>query len=111
MIVRRARLAAIGLALACTHSPSTAPVPTTLVPAATRLPPVPVARGPLDLKVVYPPADAMVDARDSSFLFGSAGAGDAELSINGARVRVWPNGAWLAWVSLPRDSLMAFRIV
>jgi N-acetylmuramoyl-L-alanine amidase len=111
MIVRRARLAAIGLALACTHSPSTAPAPTTHPPAATRLPPVPVARGPLELKVVYPPAEAVVDARDSSFIFGSAGAGDAELSINGARVQVWPNGAWLAWVSLPRDSLMSFRIV
>ena len=111
MIAARARLAVIGLALACTHSPSTAPAPAVHPPAATHLPPVPLARGPLELKVVYPPADAVVDAQDSSFIFGSAGAGDAELTINELPVRVWPNGAWLAWVPLPRDSVMSFRIV
>ena len=108
MIARRARLAAAGLlSLACARPPSTTPVPA----AASRLPPVPAVRGPLALTVVYPPADAVVDARDSSFLFGSTGAGDAALTINGFPVRVWPNGAWLAWLPLPHDSVMQFRLV
>ncbi len=109
MIARRARLAATGLAaLACTRPPSPSPTPST---AESHLPPVPAANGPLTLTVVYPPADAVVDARDSSFLFGSAGTGAAQLTINGTPVRVWPNGAWLAWLALPPDSIMAFRLV
>jgi N-acetylmuramoyl-L-alanine amidase len=99
---------AVGLAaIACTRPPTTTPAPA----AASHLPPVPVVRGPLALRVVYPPADSWVNARDSSFLLGSTGAGDAELTINGAPVRVWPNGAWLAWLQLPPDSLMQFRLV
>lgn len=67
--------------------------------------------GPLVLRVQYPAEGAVVDARDSSFLFGSVGNGRATLTINGRSVRVWPNGAWLAWVGLPGDSLMRFDIV
>jgi N-acetylmuramoyl-L-alanine amidase len=77
---------------------------------ASGLPDVPVTRGPLDLRVVYPPPQGIVHARDSSFLLGSVGTGDALLSINGYPVRVWPNGAWLAWISLPHDSVMQFHI-
>jgi N-acetylmuramoyl-L-alanine amidase len=109
MSALRAR-AAVGLglaALACARPPTTAPAPAT----ASHLPPVPTVRGPLALKVVYPRAGAILMARDSSFLLGSAGAGDAKLTINGAPVEVWPNGAWLAWVPLPADSLMQFRLV
>ena len=111
MIARRARLAVIGLvALACTRPPGTTPAPTPAT-AASHLPPVPVASGPLALTVVYPGPDAVVDARDSSFLFGSTGTGQAELTINGQPVRVWPNGAWLAWLALPSDSAMRFQLV
>ncbi|MFZ5624066.1 MAG: N-acetylmuramoyl-L-alanine amidase family protein [Gemmatimonadota bacterium] len=67
--------------------------------------------GPLALKVVYPPANAVVDVRDSSFIFGSVGTGDATLTINGTPVRVWPNGAWLAWVPFPRQPQMRFELV
>ena len=80
------------------------------VPAPTALPPVPVMRGPLQIRVVYPPPDGVVTAKDSSFLLGSVGTGDASLTINGYPVRVWPNGAWLAWIPLPHDSLMRFHI-
>ena len=111
MIACRARLAVIGLvALACTRPPGTTPAPTPAT-AASHLPPVPVASGPLALTVVYPGPDAVVDARDSSFLFGSTGTGQAELTINGQPVRVWPNGAWLAWLALPSDSAMRFHLV
>jgi N-acetylmuramoyl-L-alanine amidase len=74
------------------------------------LPPVPRVRGPLVLHVAYPPPDALVEVRDSSFLFGSAGTGDAHVTVNGQPARVWPNGAWLAWVALPPDSSMQLRI-
>jgi N-acetylmuramoyl-L-alanine amidase len=66
--------------------------------------------GPLDLRVVYPPADAVLQIRDSSFVYGSAGTGEAHVSVNGRPVRVWPNGAWLAWIDLPRDSVIPLRI-
>jgi N-acetylmuramoyl-L-alanine amidase len=78
--------------------------------AASILPEVPAVRGPLAIRVAYPSPDAMVRARDSSFLLGSVGTGDARLTINGYPVRVWPNGAWLAWIPLPHDSLMRFHI-
>ncbi len=55
-------------------------------------------------------AGAVVEADDSTFLIGSTGAGDAELTINGAPVQVWPNGGWIAWVQIPRDSLVRFEL-
>lgn len=76
-----------------------------------RLPPVPQVRGPLAIKVVYPAANDVVDARDSSFLFGSVGTGDATLTVNGTPVPVWPNGAWLAWLPFPPDSVARFDLV
>lgn len=79
--------------------------------AATTLPAVPPASGPLRIQVVYPPPDAVVRAKDSSFLLGSVGTGDATLTINGYPVKVWPNGAWLAWIPMPPDSLMRFHLV
>jgi N-acetylmuramoyl-L-alanine amidase len=105
-------------ALSCSSNPQSEPGATAMVPIAveaadsgSRLPDVAFRRAPLALRVQYPAPDAVIDARDSSFLFGTAGSGDATLTINGAPVRVWPNGAWLAWVALPADSLMRFDLV
>ena len=111
-----APLLLLGLA-ACAGS---APPPPATPPAAdmrvapgdrdsSLLPPVPVVQGKLAIQVTYPGPDAVVHARDSSFLLGSVGTGDATLTVNGSPVRVWPNGAWLAWVPMPSDSLMRFR--
>lgn len=69
--------------------------------AAPHFPPMARATGPLALRVVYPPDGATIVARDSTFIFGSVGNGDARLTINGATVPVLPNGAWLAWLPLP----------
>ncbi len=54
-----------------------------------------------------------IQAHDSSFLFGSVGRGrgDAALSVDGQPVPVLPNGAWLAWVPLPDDSIALFLLV
>ena len=78
--------------------------------ASPSLPAVKDTRGSLALRVAYPPADAVLQVRDSSFLFGTVGSGDAEVTIDGQPARVWPNGAWLAYVALPEDSLMRLRI-
>ncbi len=72
---------------------------------------MPPATGPLRISVVYPSGSDEVDARDSTFLFGSVGTGLATLSINGTPVPVWPNGAWLAWLPLAGDSNAAFDLV
>ncbi|HEU5169421.1 MAG TPA: hypothetical protein VFU46_02725, partial [Gemmatimonadales bacterium] len=113
----------LALALACARTPVAAPAPADeaaparagpgarVPPApASRLPDVPLVTGPLDLRVVYPPAGALVSARDSSFLLGSTGAGDAELTVNGAPVKVWPNGGWIAWLGLPADTALRFEL-
>lgn len=81
------------------------PIPAAPLPAANpKLPPVPDVRGPLQINVVYPKADQMLTVRDSNFIFGSVGSGDAALSINGVSVPVWPNGAFMGWLAVPPDS-------
>jgi N-acetylmuramoyl-L-alanine amidase len=91
-------------------SPIIAASPPPVAAPPDNLPEVPPVRGPLALKVEYPAAGALVQAADSTFLLGSTGAGDAELSINGAPVQVWPNGGWIAWVTLPPDTLMRLEL-
>jgi N-acetylmuramoyl-L-alanine amidase len=67
-------------------------------------------RDPIGLRVVYPALTDVVRVKDSSFLFGSVASAKTRLTIDGHPVRVWPNGAWLAWVPFPADTLMQFRI-
>src|SRR5439155_18964051 len=47
------------------------------------LPDIPLAEGPLDLKVAYPPVLSQLGSSDSNFIFGQTGNGNATLSING----------------------------
>ncbi len=82
--------------------------PETTVPG---VPAMPEARGPLELRVIYPKWKDLVVARDTSFIFGSVGNGTASLTVNGYSVPVWPNGAWFAWIPFPQDSLMEFRLI
>lgn len=115
--VARACLAVATAVAACAprSSAPVAPEPAARAPAestgsSSALPAVPPVRGPLALRVVYPAPDAVLQVRDSSFLFGTAGSGDAEVTIDGQPARVWPNGAWLAYVALPADSLLRLRV-
>ena len=105
------------LTVACGGSaaPPAVPVPANRILAESlgtsrALPPVPVVRGPLGLHVAYPPPDAVLQIRDSNFLFGTAGTGEAKVTVDGQPARVWPNGAWLAYVALPTDSLVQIHI-
>lgn len=77
-------------------------------PAAVALPPIPWVRGALALDVVYPGENHLLSVRDSTFLFGSVGSGDATLTINGAPVTVQPNGSFLAFLPVPVDT--AYRL-
>jgi N-acetylmuramoyl-L-alanine amidase len=43
--------------------------------------------------------------RDSTFIFGSVGTGEAQLRINGAPVEVAANGAFLAFLPVPADGV------
>src|SRR5688572_347475 len=100
----------IATLFACAH----ASAPGAVYPAEPQdaaLPPIDSVSGPITLRVQYPAAGAVIDATDSSFMFGTTSTGNASLTINGQPVRVAPNGAWLAWVALPRDSVMRFELV
>src|SRR4051794_7411436 len=81
-------------------APSPATAPAESLAASPELPAMKPVRGPLGLHVVYPSSDAVLQVRDSSFLFGTAGSGDARVTIDGQPAKVWPNGAWLAYVAL-----------
>lgn len=75
------------------------------------LPPVPAVRGPLAIRVVSPGARQALPARDSTFVFGSVGSGDATLVINGAPVRVAANGAFLAFLPIPPAGAPRYDLV
>lgn len=49
--------------------------------------------------------------RDSNFLFGSIGNGQATLTINGAPVRVAPNGTFLAYLPVPPATAPFYELV
>ena len=117
------------LAAACTQSPPPTVSPTPLsVPGQPRdsaapvnqrdetspappLPPIPLVEGPLSIKVVYPPAQHLIESRDSNFIFGSVGNGRASLSINGVPARVYPNGAFLAFMANPPATAPRYELV
>jgi N-acetylmuramoyl-L-alanine amidase len=96
--------------------PAPAPTPVPLVPAPLptpnpKLPPVPEVRGPLQINVVYPKPDQLLTVRDSNFILGSVGSGDAALQINGVAVPVWPNGAFMGWLPVPPDNAQRYELV
>ncbi|MEO6529069.1 MAG: N-acetylmuramoyl-L-alanine amidase [Gemmatimonadaceae bacterium] len=108
---------ALALSAACARTVVTAPAPAPARVAAAPLPPlppVPAVDGPLAIRVQYPGAEQVVTSRDSNFIFGSIGSGRATLRINGHPARVYPNGAFMAFVpnppaSAPRYDLVAGR--
>jgi N-acetylmuramoyl-L-alanine amidase len=76
-------------------------------------PPVAPRSGPLAIDIVYPADSSFIAARDSNFIFGSVGDGNAQLTINGERVRVEPNGAFIAWLPVPasaEDTLARYEL-
>lgn len=120
-LIRVSACALLLVAASCATAPTRplppppAPVPP-LVPAPlpapnAKLPPVPAVRGPVQISVVYPKPEQMLTVRDSNFIFGSVGSGDAALRINGVSVPVWPNGAFMGWLPVPPDSAPRYELI
>jgi N-acetylmuramoyl-L-alanine amidase len=68
------------------------------------------ARDSLRITVVYPSPTDIIQSHDSAFLFGAVRGGrdSVRLAINGQSVPVLANGAWIAWLPLPDDTLAQF---
>jgi N-acetylmuramoyl-L-alanine amidase len=89
-----------------------APAGRVTAPVARRTwPDPPLVTGPLAIRVVYPKAGDAISARDSNFVFGTIGSGDATLTVNGANVPVLPNGAFLGWLPVPPGSPARYELV
>jgi N-acetylmuramoyl-L-alanine amidase len=101
-ITRPANMAVL-LATVALSACASAADPETVPPGVMRssLPPVPTVSGPISLYVEYPDSLQRITARDSNFVFGTIGTGDATLIIDGEFVNVEPNGAFLAWLPVP----------
>jgi N-acetylmuramoyl-L-alanine amidase len=91
--------------------PRPAPAPTEPIANAPPLPAIPHVSGPLAIKVVYPQPNQLLAARDTNFIFGSVGSGDATLTIDDIPVRVEPNGAFIAWIPVPSQASPRYRLV
>jgi len=68
-------------------------------------------RDSLQIAVVYPAVTDIIQSHDSAFLFGAVrggGGAPVHLDINGQSVPVLPNGAWIAWLPLPDDTVAHF---
>ena len=103
---------------ACRPSPPASPTPeipvipkAPLPPPNAKLPPVPEVRGAISISITYPRTGQLIATRDSNFIFGSVGSGDAGLRINGIAVPVWPNGAFMGWLPVPPDSAPHYEII
>ncbi|MHB0964214.1 MAG: N-acetylmuramoyl-L-alanine amidase family protein [Gemmatimonadaceae bacterium] len=91
---------------AAPSAPLETPAPRTLTPA---LPPFPRVTGTLGPDMVYPPEGYLLSVRESTFVFGNVGNGDATLTINGAPVTVNPNGSFMAFLKVPADTAYTLR--
>ena len=104
--LRHMRLVRAALFVAATGACAGAPRRVAVMPA-------PATREPLRIAVIYPDTADVIQSHDSTFLFGNVGVGrgDAALSINGQPIPVQANGAWIAWLPLPDDTIARFQIV
>jgi N-acetylmuramoyl-L-alanine amidase len=75
------------------------------------MPPIPLVTGALAPKVVYPSPNQLIQSRDSNFILGSVGNGNARLYIDGVPVKVHPNGSFLAYLALPPRNRPAYELV
>src|SRR5439155_2939606 len=74
--------------------------------------PTPPARESLHIAVVYPAVTDVIQSHDSAFLFGAVPGArrPVRLGINGQAVPVFANGASIAWLPLPDDTVAHFLV-
>lgn len=84
----------------------------TPVPAGAAATPGAAPHESLHVAVVYPAATDIIQSHDSAFLFGAVRGAHApvRLGINGQSVPVLANGAWIAWLPLPDDTVAQFLL-
>ncbi len=70
-----------------------------------------VVNAPLNPRVQYPAENQTIASRDSNFILGSIGSGDAKLTINGYAVDVAPNGAYIGWLPNPPAANPVYDLV
>ncbi len=113
------------LIAACTSTPAPVTPPAPARPAqpaptaerglasrpAPPLPAIPLVDGPLVIKTAYPEPNQSIPVRDSNFIFGTVGSGRATLMINGAQVKVAPNGTFMAFLPVPPPSAPRYELV
>ncbi|MGH7649083.1 MAG: N-acetylmuramoyl-L-alanine amidase [Gemmatimonadaceae bacterium] len=75
------------------------------------MPPIPLAKGALQIRVVYPSPNQLIQSRDSNFIFGSVGNGHAILTIDDSPVQVYPNGSFIAFLPLPTRDHPAYDLL
>ncbi len=94
-------------------TPAVAPPMPMAAPAVeSGLPAVPAVSGaPIDVRIRYPTDNQLLTSRDSNFVLGSLGTGDASLTINGQAVPVAPNGAFLGWLANPPAGALRYDLV
>jgi N-acetylmuramoyl-L-alanine amidase len=81
-------------------------------PARATLPPVPaITNAPLAPRVQYPDENQLLTSRDSNFILGTVGSGDASLTINKYPVAVAPNGAFIGWLPNPPATRAQYDLV
>lgn len=78
---------------------------------APPLPAIPPVDGPLVLATAFPKANDAISVRDSNFIFGTTGNGQAALTINGVSVPVAPNGTFLGFLAVPPASAPHYELV
>ncbi len=106
-----------GGATSAVPAPAPAPVSASVPSAPVRraapppLPAVPLVDGPLAIRVEYPSANQVITSRDSNFILGSIGSGNASLTINGFPARVYPNGAFMGWLPNPPALQPSYQLV
>ena len=114
-----ASILACGAPAAPAPAPASAPAGTTGAGALTvrqpspapPLPPVPEVDGPLAIQVVYPTPNQQLASKDSNFIFGSIGSGRASLTVNDVPARVYPNGAFIAYLANPPASMSRYDLL
>jgi N-acetylmuramoyl-L-alanine amidase len=110
LIARRPAGVALVIALgACTARRTAVALEPAL--ASSTVAAIPLVDDSLRIHVQYPAANTLVEARDSTFIFGHVGNGRATLTINGVPVPVLPNGGYLAFLPLPRSDSARFDLV
>ena len=62
------------------------------------------------MRVQYPADNQVIASRDSNFILGAVGSGDATLTINGTPVAVAPNGAFIGWLANPPAAAPAYQL-